>query len=623
MMSMIARLNAHLNESNKLYSILKEKPQWWTSLLSINGVYAEIRKGDIVDVYYEGGRMAELKVGRDGKLKASCHPKYLGCDVGDSENVKYLDCLNVLTSNPESMLPRIENAYSRKNCKKYNPEEISEKKIQGDMICKKSPVYLDSEFAHRYEYGSRKTIRFDLVAIRDNKLFFIELKRIGDNRMLDKIGNTPEIIRQMDKYCRFIKTNSDALVEYYKKLYRIKQQLGLPVPQCDLDKLTICTKPHLVIRNTYLKETSDRNSRINNIVRILLEHRDDFTFAIEGNYHFDQLHIQRTLLEQGFFDGAKGGGIWHGHNGDKKYPHILLEEDVQKNFYRPIRDEVVKYFHDNGIKWWGAAKDDGSRPSGHILSSQIACLNHLFCIRKDKEAALALINGIEGMPAHFKEVLPIPSESEAGCYIAFEMVSSRDYLNEDGPTRGANCTSVDAFIYATDDNGERWLIPIEWKYTESYQREDKSAEDYKGRGQKGKHGKGEKRLSRYSDLINSSEQLIPLPDYHGSIYFQEPFYQLMRQTLWAEQICRSKDESVIPAQHFVHVHVCPKDNALLLDKNYTEVSKESGMENAWKAMLKHRNLYILIDPKDLMRPLHDTHKDLCNYLSERYWKSEW
>ena len=620
MMSMVARLNAHLNESNKLYSILKEKPQWWTRLLSINSVYAEIRKGDIIDVYYEGGRMAELKVGRDGKLKASCHPKYLGCDVGDSEDVKYLDCLNVLTSNPESMLPRIENAYSQKNCKKYNPEEISEKKIQGDMIYKKSPVYLDSEFAHRYEDGSRKTIRFDLVTFRDNKLVFIELKRIGDNRMLDKIGNTPEIIRQMDKYSRFIKTNSDALVEYYKKLYRIKQQLGLPVPQCDLDKLTICTKPHLVIRNTYLKETSDRNSRINNIVRILLEHRDDFTFAIEGNYHFDQLHIQRTLLEQGFFDGAKGGGIWHGHNGNKKYPHILLDEDVQKNFYRPIRDEVVKYFHDNGIKWWGAAKDDGSRPSGHILSSQIACLNHLFCIRKDKEAVLALINGITGMPAHFKEILPIPSESEAGCYIAFEMVSSRDYLNEDGPTRGANCTSVDAFIYATDDNGERWLIPIEWKYTESYQREDKSAEDYKCRGQKGKHGKGEKRLGRYSDLINSSEQLIPLPDYHGAIYFQEPFYQLMRQTLWAEQICRSKDESVIPAQHFVHVHVCPKDNALLLYKNYTEVSKERGMENAWKAMLKNRNLYILIDPKDLMRPLYDTHKDLCDYLSERYWK---
>ena len=51
----------------------------------------------------------------------------------------------------------------------------------------------------------------DRVAIRDNKLVFIELKRIGDNRMLDKIGNTPEIIRQMDKYSRFIKTNNRIL----------------------------------------------------------------------------------------------------------------------------------------------------------------------------------------------------------------------------------------------------------------------------------------------------------------------------------------------------------------------------------------------------------------------------
>lgn len=617
---MIARLNAQLNESSTLYSILKEKPLWWTRLLAINGVYAEIRKGDIIDVYYEGGRMAELKVGRDGKLKASCHPKYLGSDVEDSEDVKYVDCLNVLTSNPESMLPRIENAYSQKDSKKYNPEEISEKKIQGDMICKRSPVYLDSEFAHRYEDGARKTIRFDLVTIRDNKLVIIELKRIGDNRMLDKIGNTPEIIRQMDKYCRFIKTNSDALVEYYKKLFKIKQQLDLPVPQCDIDKLTICTKPHLVIHNTYLKETDGRNTRINNIVRILLEHRNEFTFAIEGNYYFDQLHIQRDLLKRGFFDGAKGGGIWHGNYGDKAYPHILPEKDVQKNFYRPIRNDVVKYFSDNRIKWWGAPKDDGSRPSGHILSSQIACLNHLFFIRKDWNAVLTLINGIAGMPVHFKEVLPIVSEAEAGCYIAFEMVSSRDYLNEDGPTRGANCTSVDAFIYAADDNGERWLIPIEWKYTESYLPEDKSAEDYKGRGQKGKHGKGEKRLSRYADLINSSEQLIPLPDYHESIYFQEPFYQLMRQTLWAEQICRSKDESVIPAQHYVHIHVCPKDNTLLLDKNYTEVSNERGMEAAWKAMLKNQNLYILIDPKELMAPVYDSQKALCKYLSERYWK---
>jgi len=44
------------------------------------------------------------------------------------------------------------------------------------------------------------------------------------------------------------------------------------------------------------------------------------------------------------------------------------------------------------------------------------------------------------------------------------------------------------------------------------------------------------------------------------------------------------------------------------------------MEAAWKAMLKNQNLYLLIDPKELMSPVYDSHKALCKYLSERYWK---
>lgn len=85
-------------------------------------------------------------------------------------------------------------------------------------------------------------------------------------------------------------------------------------------------------------------------------------------------------------------------------------------------------------------------------------------IRKDPVAVLALLNGIRNQ---FKEVLPIPCDSDVS-YIAFEAVSKKDHLNEDGPTRGSNCTSVDALIYAVDNNNESWIIPIEWKYTESY-----------------------------------------------------------------------------------------------------------------------------------------------------------
>ena len=57
----IATLDASLNKEAEIYKELKKQPDWWQRLLSVKGVYVEIRKDDIVDVYYEGGRMAELR----------------------------------------------------------------------------------------------------------------------------------------------------------------------------------------------------------------------------------------------------------------------------------------------------------------------------------------------------------------------------------------------------------------------------------------------------------------------------------------------------------------------------------------------------------------------------------
>ena len=71
----------------------------------------------------------------------------------------------------------------------------------------------------------------------------------------------------------------------------------------------------------------------------------------------------------------------------------------------------------------------------------------------------------------------------------------------------------------------------------------------------------------------------------------------MRQTLWAECICRNKVEKVLPAEHFVHIHVCPKDNRELLNKCYSEVTDKSSMEEAWREVLTDQSLYHLVDPK--------------------------
>ena len=320
---------------------------------------------------------------------------------------------------------------------------------------------------------------------------------------------------------------------------------------------------------------------------------------------------------------------------NKRFSYILDDSERDKNLYNWQDKESVKrvkdYFENHKIKWWDCCFDapEGQKPDGtnitcNLLSSQVECINHLFFIKHDKEAVLSIINGISGMPVKFKDVINIPCDKGSDNYIAFEVIASKDYLHEKYLKRGEYCTSVDALIYALDENNERWLIPIEWKYTETYERKDKSIESDPNK-EPGNESKGKTRLSRYcntegDNLIGNSKQLKSLPNYKHSIYFQEPFYQLMRQTLWAECICNNKEEEVLPAENFVHIHVCPKENKELLNKCYSEVTNKPSMEEAWREMLSDQSFYHLVDPKELLQPIAKTYPELYNYLQGRYWQ---
>ncbi len=312
-----------------------------------------------------------------------------------------------------------------------------------------------------------------------------------------------------------------------------------------------------------------------------------------------QVELIRTCK---VFNGDKGNGIYK----EKPYPYIL--ENGENNLYAPIKDGAIGYFDANNISWWG-----GNGPTGNTLSSQIACLNHLFALRDDKEAVLAMLKGVSDQ---FVDVLPISygGEKSVGC-IAFEVVSKNNRLNEGNHQRGANCTSIDALMHAVDRSGKKWLIPIEWKFTETYSNADKSTEDREGEP-KGANGRGDERMRRYNDLITNSKQLKSLDEYQGSIYYRDPFYQLMRQTLLAEQMIAYKD---IDADDFLHIHVIPKGNEELLEKKCDLSGKD--MESTWRDMINCQEKYVVIDPADLMKPITcvPKYKALCEYLAKRYW----
>ena len=320
-----------------------------------------------------------------------------------------------------------------------------------------------------------------------------------------------------------------------------------------------------------------------------------------SRYKNSQYARQEDLINNSdIFNGDKGNGYFMG----KARPFVL--KDGMNNLYEPIRNDVIRYFKDNEISWWG-----GDKPSGHTLSSQIACLNHLFAIMNDHDAVLAMLNGVRD---EFEKVLRVECDANPQ-YIGFEVVSKEDPLNEKASTRGSNCTSVDAFIHAKHRDGSIWLIPIEWKYTEHYANQDKSNEDRQGE-EKGSNGKGQERVRRYSALTDASLQLKSLDSYYGSIYYQEPFYQLMRQTLWAENVVKLKEEK-LKADNYMHLHVIPSANKDLLDKKYS--ASGMGMEETWRSMLCDQSKYIIVDPQKLLEPIKDKYPELASYLEKRYW----
>ena len=98
---------------------------------------------------------------------------------------------------------------------------------------------------------------------------------------------------------------------------------------------------------------------------------------------------------------------------------------------------------------------------------------------------------------------------------------------------------------------------------------------------------------------------------------QEPFYQLMRQTLWAENIVKHKYVETLKADEYMHIHVIPSGNKDLLSKKYSVSGM--GMEETWRSLLTYQSKYIIVDPQKLLEPIKDKYPQLVSYLRKRYW----
>ena len=283
-----------------------------------------------------------------------------------------------------------------------------------------------------------------------------------------------------------------------------------------------------------------------------------------------------------------GGGFIRGKDRD------FALKDSKLNLWAGIREDAIDYFTRNAIPWWMGS--EGSEPTGHLLSSQVACVNHLYSLRQRRDAATAVLKAVS---ENIVEAVTVEDGS-----VAFEVVGADNYLNEKSHTRGANATSVDAVMVGRKRSGSNLLVLIEWKYTEDYAEECKYIPA---------------RSDLYDRLLAEDDCPIVAEDYEA-LYF-EPFYQLMRQTLLGWKMVQHEEYG---CDDYIHLHVIPAGNRELRDRITSPGLRSKGdtMSAAWKSVLRDPGRYVVITPEDLMKPALDCPDTaaIADYLKKRYWE---
>ena len=189
----------------------------------------------------------------------------------------------------------------------------------------------------------------------------------------------------------------------------------------------------------------------------------------------------------------------------KRNGHLLALGCEEENLFPAIRYKsgATDFFRERGIKWWKSARsgDDTERngPTRNMASSQVACVNFLMPLVDIPGALLSMLSVLDDDVRDVVTILHDGHESP----VEFEWIGECCSL-EGGKNRGANNTSIDAFLIAETKAEKRRAYLLEWKYVEQYLR-NSARPDFKGEGKS-----GVTRRRRYTDRFSRSALTIPI-----------------------------------------------------------------------------------------------------------------
>ena len=233
------------------------------------------------------------------------------------------------------------------------------------------------------------------------------------------------------------------------------------------------------------------------------------------------------------------------------YPFCLPASLAHHNLLDEIREMALTRFERFDIHWHGETQGpDRSTPSTHLLDSQVQCVNCLLSLERAPEILLERLQRI--VPAA-QSLVPIRHADVTEGLVAFEWIGQENYLGERfryKRRRGEYVTSADALMVVECSDGSRTGFLIEWKFTESYNEPVPFVSD---------HGTDRRQIYRGAYENESTAFIAKRPSI--DVYFHDPHYQLLRQTLLAEKMLDAREHGV---SRFVVLFLAPAANRELM-----------------------------------------------------------
>lgn len=260
-------------------NLVKNPPLWWINLKTDSDLYIDIRKGNHLNIYHNGGSIMKLEWA--GEYKAKIHFEYIPLQKDNdylpfdfqNNNISLEKHETISINNFEKeTLERM-----KKRIRKFYPND-SEKGMQGHYVIKnngnvKNPkgFFIDTEYQFSIDVNQESSKgRIDLVWVDTERkeIAFVELKIIGDQRLYAANCNNPESIDiQLKKYTIFARKNERELIEYYDVVFQIKKKLEILPPFVTEDSLlqyTLIHKPILLVGDCTRKWIDQNADRLNN-----------------------------------------------------------------------------------------------------------------------------------------------------------------------------------------------------------------------------------------------------------------------------------------------------------------------------------------------------------------------